>query len=976
MRASYLLLIANVSLFGSVADFTVVGTTPTQAVVTFAVPDPTQCTLVVYEDAGRTLVAHDTDATLFAGAASCNRSGNVVSGQDVTAVLGTRTVVNALDGKAYSRALEQDKTYWVTITDTANSSPFGGQFTTTRIPFGQTWNDPLPAVQPWISPTDAAQTIIDPHTGARLHRLTLAKDLTSQQGLTFGAPAAAVGWSGTANLLADDTQAALVSGSTSAIFIPDTDGNIAGNGGSHGKSWGADTASGLNAFNVTLNAWCSSSSCAAATSDDRALQVALSVDGGITAATNWLDIPTASCASNCTSGNRPTAGGTTPLLADWISGAQPGFDVSQLPARSGNCTVTGNVVTWSGGAYYFPTYVSPGAAITIAGTTYTIASVNTDRQITLTSAATAGGTWSIQPFGLMLRKKTPSAEQIQVQFVTATLTSSPPPGWDQAGTAQGNVSCSPVPVSGPTGKGVHCWAAPTLYWVDTTTGQRTFQGVAKLPYNGNTDGWNSLWCTSLLWDPTDGNRAYCFVGGYSNLIAMEYSGNNTDVGTTDMNTPLAACGTAPCWTFTNLVPASQNKTLLQQFTNYNAQTAAFVAEYGAGIDFATVEGNDLEFFARPAAADTNDMYSWEFLFRPSSASIVAATPPDRWSGLHGGTASGFPGWAVLPDEGLPGTLSGADRDGAGPFMAVVQAQMTPTTTIACPPWNPSTGIAQSDWPSGNKCAVLTTNGQPYDPTPGPHEPAGSPKIGNQSGYYRYDAAPGDLICIVASTSLGSYGNSNYNHCAEDYQSTNGRDGEYLRILAVNSNTSWTVQRGYFGPGSNNTPRGFRDHEVGDVVFMLPVGCNIGMPGSPYACISASNGWNYAEQPNGPTSDKPDYKSNAAGHGFNSNGWAVAALSTNTPTVDGDGYWAYNVRAGATVTDQSQAPNQLMANDAPFQGFMGEGSPNGVDSHPSCVHCPVDNTWFSDMRPFLGDASFTSCGGEWSAAQVYVVAPPP
>ncbi len=193
MRAILLLLIAPGALFGRIANFTVVGTTPTQAVLRFAVPDPAQCTIVVYEDAAHTVVAHDTDATLFAGAASCNRPGNIVSGQNVTAMLGGRTIMTALDGKAYSRALEEDKTYWVTITDTANSSPYSSQFTTTRIPFGQTWNDPLAPIQPWISPTDATQTIIDPHTGARLHRLTLANDITSQQGLTFGAPGSGAG---------------------------------------------------------------------------------------------------------------------------------------------------------------------------------------------------------------------------------------------------------------------------------------------------------------------------------------------------------------------------------------------------------------------------------------------------------------------------------------------------------------------------------------------------------------------------------------------------------------------------------------------------------------------------------------------------------------------------------------------------------------------------------------------------------------
>lgn len=674
------------------------GSTATQALAQFTVTDPARCLIAVYSDAGHTILAHDSDTSLFAGAQACNRAGNVVNGSQITAVMGARTVQTALDSNNYSRSLAAATHYFVAITDSVTSATQSFDFFTTGIPFGATWNDPPPVLAPTISGTDATQTIIDT-TGATLHRLTLNADVST--------------------------------------------------------------------------------------------------------------------------------------------------------------------------------------AVT----------------------------------------------------------------WDQAGNPQGNVSCSGVPVTGPTGTGVHCWANPGLYWVNTTTLQRTFLGVAKLPFNGATDGWNSLWCTSLVFDQTDGNRMYCYVGnGWGYLIALEYSGSNADVGPTGINTPLGAG-----WAFTNLVPASTHHDLASQFAAFDAATAAFAAQYGVAVDFGCIEGADLEFQIRPAAGDTNDTIGWTALFNLASGAFSAISPPSRWAGTHGAGPANVTGWAAIVSEGFKGPASGSDADANGPYIANLAAAVSGTATT-CPAYNPATNIPAAEWPVGGVCSTLTLDGQPYDPSPGPHEVTGSPHIGNQSGYYAGALQPGDKFCFSPSGS--SYTNANIGTCPELYET----GGEFARVLAVVSDTSIIVQRGYFGPttGTPGTAQGIRAHASGDQIRMIPLACEVGLSG--FGCTNVGTGWHYAVHTQGEPYPLMSWTTaTGAGHGMSGYNWFVQASSTLTPTFDGDSASGYNVSYSTSPLDAPTVDNWLPLN-AGFSGHLGEGSPNAVDSHPSAVQ----PTFFLDARPFLGDAALTSC----------------
>ncbi len=126
---------------------------------------------------------------------------------------------------------------------------------------------------------------------------------------------------------------------------------------------------------------------------------------------------------------------------------------------------------------------------------------------------------------------------------------------------------------------------------------------------------------------------------------------------------------------------------------------------------------------------------------------------------------------------------------------------------------------------------------------------------------------------------------------------------------------------------------------------------------PYTCSSDGNTWNWAVNPNGPVAQTPNNTGTGC-HGFGTSGWDVRApVPPGQPSYDGDGNWAYDVLQEPSGTDS------ILPLNATFSGYLGEGSPNSVDSHPTCFQCvanPSLNTWFEDARPFLGDSSLTSC----------------
>jgi hypothetical protein len=177
-----------VTVAPSIVNLTVVGTTPTQAVLQYAAPSAAACTVEASESPTYLPLVHDVDASLFPQANLDTRPGDLVSGQARVVVVGKRYSETASDQNIYSRALQANTNHFFRVN--CNGVTGTAAATTANIPAGATYNDgPQIDTQPgqWKMPTrleDRTQTTIDPQTGALLHQVSL--DAESYRNLGYG----------------------------------------------------------------------------------------------------------------------------------------------------------------------------------------------------------------------------------------------------------------------------------------------------------------------------------------------------------------------------------------------------------------------------------------------------------------------------------------------------------------------------------------------------------------------------------------------------------------------------------------------------------------------------------------------------------------------------------------------------------------------------------------------------------------------
>ena len=964
-------------LTAQIQNVQVTGTTSTQAVLSYTASSAAACQVEVSTDSSFGPLVNDVQPALFPGSNLDSRDGSVANGLYRQFVVGRRTAETATDGKRYSRALQANTQHYFRIT--CGTDVATGSFQTSNVPLGQAFNDPLPVdpahpgqyAWPTLSQTDRTQTIVDPQTGVLIRRLSLAGDQYCHQGNTSCWPSPIVSkfssaydptgtWPTPASVISDDQNATSVSGSQQALFL-DPALSIY-RGGSH-----STTGSSLNYMQVILNSWCSDNgdACASTATQDRTIQVALTVDR-VNPATDWEDQVVTGCSANCTgSGNRYTIGSTTPILASWISTATPSFDLTDVSPRSGTVNTSGTSVFWTSGNY-FDILWGNGSQIVIAGTAYTIASVNNERSITLTASAgtNTGASYSANNFGVLVRKKTASADTLYLQYAGITYDTGGFPGWDASGDEEANTNCSNAMVAGPNGEmGFHCNVGGELYWIGDTTGTFTRIGPTGFAAHGGTDGYARFTAyPGVFWDKSDGNTLYATTqdnGGHSIILKATYNGGNADVGNLDFFATLPECGSAPCWTITNLTPASQGKTLSQLLAAFSPDYAAFNPGL---LQITDQAANNFTIQIRQQNGPTNNGNGFMAVYSPAAQNIIAATPswkywPNRWSALHGAINIDDSDYMLLPLVGHYGPWSGSDTNGDGPYSAKVTSGAIGSDGQACPAWDASSGISQSSWPTGNNCITITVDGEPCDPTPGPNEPAdGGTHCGNPNAYYLQNAAPRDFFCIVNDPTTRQ--STNTSGCGEYYQKTgNDPNGvEYFRLLVKQGGT-WIAQRGWYG----TTTIPFLAKNANAYVVMAPTSCDINALNAAF-CSGAADYWKFTADPLGQNGTSYiDMVDLGGGHGFHRPGLEAATVSGLCPAIDGLSNGCYNVRRG-WYPDLFIAPNYTISNNPSFNGKTGEGQPNNVDGHPSFTQYPMaaglELSWFTDARPFLGDNFLT------------------
>ena len=899
-----------------------------------AVPSPSSFTFL-NATAGTTaagnvgVLVDDVNPALFSGADQDSRPGNITAGQMPAAgqpplpagpagrtrtfVIGLRNAQFASDGDRHSRALQTNARHHFTLT--CGTQSFDQEFRTQNIPLGDTHNEgPLadranpgqyayPGVQ-WSNPS---QTLIDPLSGLRSFRATspLGTPSTTQNFVTAIDVQSA--WQNPAAPLTNTSSAATFTGPCSSGTCPlflraDT---LSVYGGAIYASQGGS----LDWVTVTINqASIGNPNCSG---DDCKVVACLTVNG-VTCTSGTQEAALTGSPANYTLGNRT-------LMNLWQGSGQPAIirpDVSLATGTVSYTAATKQVALLSGNA--FSIKWTAGSTINIGGAQFTISSMQSERQLTLSAGPVsdqASVTYSANNFGVLIWKKTAAADRISIGYTTFLYGSTAMPGWGSA--AEYEQDCSPIVNVG--GKaGYNCFVSQELYWVAADGSDlRDLGQVALAPTpDGKWPGFQVCGQSGVAYqfDPQNGDTWYCAVFLFFDqqritLLKVKYTGDHTRY-TPGQMLPLCA-GTQPCLQVTIMQP-NKSDSVSQAGPAFNPDFAA--SGYPTpGLAWGGISSDgDIEFYTRSTGQDSP---GWLFVFTigdgtptgttANSLHIVAAaasyrTPPFTWCTIHA-TVPPESGWVGFASNNL-GIYAPASYT-----MSLTSPLLTPNVgggggLSVCPP-NPF-GV------TGTVCTTITVNGPPSAPG-GPLTPT-----------FLQNMQVGDLLQVGACPG-----------CSADL--------EVLRVVAIAGTTQLTVQRGYIFPIANH---------VGTTLY--PVCGTQNTQGSKVGV------WNYRSDPYGTNANSQTMIVDPTilnGHYFTGNGIYIAAggfpfnLGPLCPIALLTSSGACNqVRLGNVATAIQSQANAIAINPA-FAGAFGIGAPNEVDTHPG----PCLNGWCMDARPMDG-----------------------
>jgi hypothetical protein len=874
------------------------------------------------------VLVDDVNPALFSGADQDSRPGNITAGQMQVAgqslspaptgrtrtfVIGLRNAQFASDGDRHSRALQANARHHFTLT--CGTQSFDQEFRTQNIPLGDTHDEGPPVdranpgqyAYPGVQWSNAGQALIDPMTGLRSFRATSPLGTPSTLQTFVTAIDVQSAWQNPAAPLANTGAAAAFTGPCSSGTCPlflraDT---LSIPGGAVYASQGAS----LDWLTVTINkASISNPSCSG---DDCKVVACLTVNG-----------------VTCTGGTQEAALTGTPasytfgsqaLMNLWQGSGQPAIirpDVSLATGTVSYTAATMQVTLVSGNP--FSIKWTAGSDINIGGAQFTISSVQSERQLTLSSGPVSDQssvTYSANNFGVLIWKKTAAADRISIGYTTFQYGSTGMPTWGSS--PEYEEDCSPtVNVGGKVG--YNCFVSQELYWVAADGSDlRDLGQVALAPTpDGKWPGYQVCGQSGVAYqfDPQNGDIWYCAVFLYFDqqrvsILKVQYMGPHSPY-TPGQILPLCA-GTLPCLQVTVMQP-NKSDSVSQAGPAFNPDYAASgyptpsLAWGGISSD------GDMEFYTRTTGQDSP---GWFFIFTigdgtptcttPNSLHIVAAaasyrTPPFTWCTIH----ATFPpeaGWALVTSNNL-GIYGPASYT-----MSLTSAPLTQNVgggggLSVCPP-NPF-GV------TGTVCTTITVNGPPAA-VGGPLTPT-----------FLQNVQVGDLLQAAAC-------------------STCSADLEVFRVVAIASPTQMTVQRGYLFPIASH---------AGTTLY--PVCGTQNIQGS------KTGVWNYRSDPNGTNANGQTMIVDTTilnGHSFTGNGIYIAAggfpydLGPLCPIALLTASGACNqVRFGNMVTAIQSQANAIAINPA-FAGAFGLGAPNEVDTHPG----PCLSSWCMDARPMDG-----------------------
>lgn len=958
-RAAALLTAGWTCAQGAITNVRVTGTTHTQAILQYQAPDANPCSVQVSEKSDFSTLVNDVDPSKFSGADMDSRGANISSGRSRTFVIGKRAAETGLDLNRYSRALQVLTQHYFRITCSSTGDTYAGQFRTANLMMGGSYSDPAPVdttrpgeyAWPTLSLNDRTHTVIDPQTGVLLRQMSLPGDRTitgsnMNQAFQF---ARSTTWSNPSGALGSGPPASIQGNNTGTLLLTPQNNGYAGYISFFKGSLSANVYT-LNWFQVVLTAATSNAACNTTATDDCKMVACLTINGvNCYAGGQQLEQALKTTAAAYTFG-------TTGTVIDlWQAAGERPPNGVEVATKQGNVNCDGSSKVTLAGGDFFATYWVPGSTITINAVDYAIAAVTSQSTLNVTTACPAGSglTYAATNFGVLIRKKTASADSISVQGSFSNYQMGVFPFWDFTGAFD---LCGPTPVTGPTGNpGFNCTftQSPPIYWVDAATGEaHLFSRYFGGPPGANNCGVSD----SIIFDSVNPDIWYCrgstTFGAPQQPLRAHYYGNHSEPTNTqypgrfEEGEQMQACNASvpptnqPCIQYTNLVGTTDMGTLTQTF-DATFQKDRFLQFYFVGME------NGIMVFR--VWRGTNNSVGWTVLFDPNATSnqevnnagcvgggqpgcVIGALPSwsrpgARWCTLKGNNPMYQPGWQSLSAYiwGNPGDT----HPGVGPYQSTVNdgTALSPTVgavggLTTCP--------ANSLGITGQQCTTVQVDGEPRD---------WSPCVADTvtCGGALETGAPGELM------------NAQVNDEFTIGQALSS--SEIVRLVAKSGtgNLTWTIQRGINGTlvGTAANPSLFAFCSV------VPDPTHVNYAGGDWY-------WDYAHDPHGYNTSgttilKDAYSINA--HFFFQNG-AMAAAYTVDPRCDyGPGHLCYQTREFSSVPQfVSTPPVGIVTQNPAFAGKFGPADSNQVQMHPAgpgLDSSPNDRHYFYDGRPFNG-----------------------
>jgi len=287
-------------------------------------------------------------------------------------------------------------------------------------------------------------------------------------------------------------------------------------------------------------------------------------------------------------------------------------------------------------------------------------------------------------FGVLIRKKSSSTDQISIQYAALSVYLSTQYGMPSGGNhamsteyanANGFYHVSAVG-SGGTINGV--------YAVHGETGEARWLGILQF----NLDGRKLCYHENVLWDATDPNVVYCNPANSNNFYKGTLTGNDVEAA--------RSANVTATW---KQIGSSTLSNLAQTF--YNAHAAEYEVTYDSTKYTCKAYGVQNGYALLVCRRSTQDSYGWVGVLNLSTESVIALLPEfnsaaARWCGIHTYENPGHVNVWFDTTQTLSGASTGRGTYQAKLASAIASTTQTSITVESASLWNTSWGTAPSD----------------------------------------------------------------------------------------------------------------------------------------------------------------------------------------------------------------------------------------------------------------------------------------